>query len=368
MTSESVEATIFPFQSIYTKHPKNFQSNLFTESRQEFTELEKKIVTLVINQVGYLSYKGQIEPKQNLKVQVPFIELSKNHYDQVEAAARKMSKKQICYRDVKNKEFIFLTPFPLIKTAVGVGGVKVLEVTILTDVVPYLAELGQRYTQYDVNVMLSLTSTYAMRMYEIVSMFHNRGQRTFKYSVEELRNLLNCKPTYRYNDFKINLLDVAQRELCQKAEIILEWVPTRKVGKTVTELEFSVKTTHQLAAEAVKQDQQMVNKMSINEAVTTAWQLMKNYKLKPWQKELITSDHTLLEIFYRVDSELAHSLRKNIKNPTAYLVKSLGIDQIKPLKAAKSVSKQVPVPEKTSVSGSAQPISAIMNELFYSKA
>ncbi|WP_460926621.1 replication initiation protein, partial [Spirosoma agri] len=321
MASESVEVDAFPFQSIYTKHPKNFQSNLFTESRQEFTELEKKIVTLVINQVGYISYKGQIEPKQNLKVQVPFIELSKNHYDQVEAAARKMSKKQICYRNEKSKNFTFLTPFPLIRTAHNISGVKVLEVTILTEVVPYLAELGQRYTQYDVDVMLSLTSTYAMRMYEIVSMFHNRGQHTFKYNVEELRNLLNCKPTYRWNDFKTNLLDVAQRELLHKADINLEWVPSRKVGKTITELEFSVKTAHQLAAEAVKQDQQQINKMSINEAVTTAWQLMKGYKLKPWQKDLIISDYSLLETFYRVDSELANGLRTNIKNPTAYLVK-----------------------------------------------
>jgi hypothetical protein len=142
---------------------------------------------------------------------------------------------------------------------------------------------------------------------------------------------------------------------------------TKKVGKRIVALEFSIKTTQQLAVEAVQQDQQMVNKMSINEAVSTAWQLMKHYKLKPWQKDLITSDHSLLETFYRVDSELANGLRTNIKNPTAYLVKSLGIDQMKPPKSTKSATKPALPSVNAPVSGSVQSISSVMNELFYSK-
>lgn len=39
-------------RSTFSKHPTNYQSNLFTESRQEFTEMEKKIVTLIVNQMG----------------------------------------------------------------------------------------------------------------------------------------------------------------------------------------------------------------------------------------------------------------------------------------------------------------------------
>lgn len=82
----------------------------------------------------------------------------------------------------------------------------------------------------------------------------------------------------------------------------------------------------------------------------TAWQLMKNYKLKPWQKDLIASDHSLLETFLRVDSELANGLRTNIKNPTAYLVKSLGMDQMKaPAKKAASVAKPVGYPPTPSI-------------------
>ena len=353
--------------SNFRKHPTNYQPNLFTESRQEFTELEKKIVVLVVNQIGHMSLKGDLKPGANVKFNIPYSELTKQRYDQISAAADTLQMKRLIYRDGKTEKFHFIVPFPSIKSVV-VEGRKMVELTMFADVVPHFAELGQRYTKYDIDIMLSLGSVYAQRMFEIVSMFHNRGQSQFSYAVDELKMLLNCPESYSYNDFKKNALHVAQRELRDKANLILDWQPTKKVGKRIIELEFFIKTTQQLAVEGVNQDQQMVNKMSINEAVITAWQLMKNYKLKPWQKELITSDHTLLEIFYRVDSELAHGLRTNIKNSTAYLVKSLGIDQMKAPQPAQLVSKQAPTLAKTPVSGSAQSISAIVNELFYPKA
>ena len=360
--SSSENNQLSPF---FQKRPTNYQPNVFTESKQEFTELEKKIVILVVNQIGHMSLKGEIKAGNNLIFHVPFTELTKQNHKCVADAAESLQSKRLIYRNDKTQQLDIMTPFPRIRFDM-VNGKKIIELTMFQAVVPHFAELGQRYTKYDINVMLSLTSVYSQRMYEIVSMYHNRGQNQFFYTVDRLMEMLNCPERYIFNDLRKTALVTAQRELQQKANIILDWT-VRKEGKRVVSLDFSIKTVQQLAAEGVQQDQQMVNKMSINEAVTTAWQLMKNYKLKPWQKELITSDHALLETFYRVDSELAHGLRKNIKNPTAYLVKSLGIDQMKAPQRIQLVSKQAPVPAITPVSGSAQSISAIMNELFYPK-
>lgn len=352
--------------SIFNRYPTNYQPNLFTESRQEFTELEKKIVVLVVNQIGHMSLKGEIVEGANVKFHIPFAELTRTRYDQISAAAETLQQKRLTYKNDKTERFDFITPFPRVRSEV-INGRKVIELTMFADVVPHFAELGQRYTKYDIDVMLSLSSVYAQRMFEVVSMYHNRGQKQFRYGVDQLRMLLNCPDSYTYNDFKKNALKVAQRELHDKAHLSLEWTPAKKVGKRIIELDFTIKTAQQIAAEAVLQDQQMVNKMSITEAVSTAWQLMKNYKLKPWQKDLITSDHSLLETFYRVDSQLGNGLRINIKNPTAYLVKSLGIDQMKAPKSTKFAPKLAEPLVKTPTSGSVQSISSIMDELFYAK-
>ncbi|MFD1145347.1 replication initiation protein [Larkinella insperata] len=327
-------------QPDFIRHSTNYQSNLFTESRQEFTEMEKNIVTLVVNQLGNMAVRGKIEPNVNVLLQIPIQQLTKSRYDQVVKAAESLSKKRMSFRDDKKKEFKFITPFPLVQSAVGADGLKVIEITMLANVVPYFAELGQRYTQYENEVMLSLASIYAKRMFEIVSMYYHRGQYTFRYMVDELRWKLNCPETYRYNDFVSYALVVSQKELYEKANIALDWHPTQKLGKKVLELEFTIKTDLQLAKEGIEQDRQALRGMPIHEAVQLAWPLLAKYKLTRWQKDLITSEFELLDTFYRIHSELTNGLRKGIKNPTAYLVKSLGIDQAKEPKQPKTTSGQ----------------------------
>lgn len=353
---------------LFQKRPTNYQPNVFTESRQEFTELEKKIVTLVVNQIGHMSLKGGYQPGSNLVFNVPFSELTKNNHKQIADAAESLQSKRLGYRNDVKKEFHYITPFPSVRSAM-VDGKRVIELIMFSAVVPHFAELGQRYTKYDIDVMLSMSSVYSQRMFEIVSMYQNRGQHQFSYRLDRLMEILNCPPQYIFNDFRRNTLLIAQRELREKASIHLDWT-VQKEGKKVVALEFSTKTVQQLAAEAVKQDQRTVNNMSINEAYTTAWQLMKNYKLKGFQKDRILSDHSLLDTFFRVDSELANGVRQNVKNPTAYLVKSLGIDQ---LKDPKPKSKPEPKMAQPTLSlfpqgpalrtGSAKSIAAIFGDM-----
>lgn len=349
----------------------NYQPNTFTESKQEFTQLEKKLVVLVINQIGNLAIKGSIQPDKNLTFYIPFTELTKDRYDDIAAAADSLTSKKLSFMNEKTNEFNYIVPFPQVQSVI-IKGKKNVELTMFAKVVPHFAELGQRYTRYDIDIMLSLSSVYAQRLYEIVSMFQHTNRFQFRYSVERLRLMLNYPEAQAYNDFKKNALMVAQRELYNKAGIILDWTPSKRDGKRVIELEFSIKTNKQLAGEAVDQERRQVNKMSINEAVSTAWQLMKGYKLKDWQKDLIASDPELLGIFLRVDSELGNGLRTNIKNPTAYLIKSLGIDQMKaPAKAKKPAIAPKPVAATSAIApgpevrfGKDQKVGDIMSNLF----
>lgn len=354
---------------LFQKRPTNYQPNVFTESKQEFTELEKKIVVLVVNQIGHMALKGDTILGKNLTFNVPISELTKKNHTVVADAATTLQSKRLIYRNDKNQQLDIITPFPRVRLDT-VDGKRVIQITMFADVVPHFAALGQRYTKYDIDVMLSLSSVYSQRMFELVSMHHNRGQNQFEYAVDRLMDMLNCPDRYTFNDFRRNALLVAQRELKETANINLDWTPSKKDGKRIVELTFSVKTGQQLAIEGVKQDQLTVNNMSINEAVATAWQLMKAYKLKDWQKELIASERELLETFYRVDSELANGLRTNVKNPTAYLVKSLSIDQLKaPAKRTKQtrVVSSAPVDsstKKTTVATDRKANTSIIGDLF----
>ncbi|MBO0936477.1 hypothetical protein J2I47_07975 [Fibrella sp. HMF5335] len=97
----------------------------------------------------------------------------------------------------------------------------------------------------------------------------------------------------------------------------------------------------QLAQVAVEEDRRQICQMSLHEAVATAWRLMATYKLKAWQKDCITADYTLLGTFFRVDAELVNGLRPEVRNPTAYLAKSLGLDQQTAPKPVGRIPKKV---------------------------
>ncbi|MBU1822273.1 MAG: replication initiation protein [Bacteroidetes bacterium] len=359
---------------VFVKRSTNYQPNLFTESKQEFTELEKKIVVLVVNQIGYLAVRGELNPRSNITVTIPFSTLTRDHHQQIADAAESLQSKRLVYRDDTRDKFDFITPFPRVRSEL-VDGKRVIEITMFSDMVPHFAELGQRYTKYDIDVMLSLGSVYAQRMFEIVSMYQNRKQFNFTYEVDQLMMMLNCPKGYSFHDFKKNALVIAQRELKRKADLLFDWKPSKKNGKRIIALEFTIKTANQLVHEAIENDRRTINEMPLHEAVRTAWKLLDNYKLKNWQKDLIATDYELLEIFFRVDAELANGLRPTVKNHTAYLVKSLGMDQMKspesdkPRSNKKSSSHQSILPLGPEVrTGSVQSIGSILGGIPFSES
>lgn len=362
--------------SLFNRYPTNYQSNLFTESRQEFTELEKKIVTLLVNQLGNMAVQGKIQPDVNVVVTIPYGELTKDRYERITEAAESLSKKRISFKDDRNNQFIFITPFPFVQSLLTEGR-RFIEIKLLADVVPHFAALGQRYTKYDLDVMLSLSSVYAQRMFEIVSMHFHIKKMRFTYLVEELRNILNCPESYRYVDFKINALEVAQRELRQKANIILEWQPSRKEGKRVIELEFQIRTAQQLAVEGVQEDAEKLSTLAPHELVIKGYEVMAQYQLKPWQKDLIITDPELLETLFRLHSEFLNGMRPDVKNRNKYLAKSLGLDKLKPPKTsgrdtqtAKAPQPQLsfyPSAPDTRMSGQTQSIGSLLGNILPKK-
>ncbi|MFD2937558.1 replication initiation protein [Spirosoma flavum] len=323
--------------SLFNRHSTNYQSNVFTLSRQEYTELEKKIVILVVNQLGNLAVQGKLQPGVNMVFSLPYSELTKDHHSQITAAAEGLSKKRISYKDEQQGEFVFVTPFPFVKSQL-INNRRYIEIKVLADVVPHFAALGQRYTKYDLDVIWSLSSIYAMRMFEIMSMHQHIKKTRFTFSVDELRYILNCPDTYRYNDFQKYVLEVTQRELKQKANILLEWKPSLKIGKRVVELEFEIKTEHLLASEGVKEDALRLSTMSPNELVIKGYEVMAHYQLKPWQKDAVVTDMQLLETLFRVHSEFVNGLRPEVKNRNRYLAKSLSLDKLRAPKATKAAN------------------------------
>lgn len=297
------------------KHYDNYQPNIITRSRQEFTLIEKKMMVLFINQIDFEIIKDR--PNENLKFKIPVTEIGGNR-EEIRAACESITSKKIRNLD---GDFSIIVPFPLTRY-LNEGMKGYVELTMLADVIPHFVELKNQYTRYNLELMLNMKSVYSQRLFEICMMHKGRGQYSFQFNVEKIQGILNCNYA-KYNDFKKRVLLAAQKELAEKAGIIFEFTPSKKEGRRISEITFTLKTEKQLAIDAVNQEFDQYQSMDIAQLIQNAAYLLKNYTFTNKQKGDILTNRELLIKFLEVESKVANGQHK-AKNPTAYIAKSLG--------------------------------------------
>lgn len=315
----------------YARKEHNYQPNLITESRQEFSDIEKKLVSLVINQLRKdvaLNWNGN-----NLEFLIPVSDLTEKKHDRIKAAVETIMTKKIIQDfgtvGKKNgKEEVYFegfVPFPRVKYYKS-GKNTFVRLTMLSDVVPLFIELGKQYTRYSLEIILSLKSVYSQRFYEIIMMYVGRNQRNFTYTIDRLKFMFDCPDSYTFKEIKRWALTPAQKELEEKAGVIFTFEPSKKEGKKILELTFSVKSKTELALEAVASEANEFHQGTPLEKRDYLMRLLNNYKFSRIQQDEIIADPQKWATFMQIDSEIFNGVR-TVENPTAYIAKSLGFDK-----------------------------------------
>ena len=118
---------------------------------------------------------------------------------------------------------------------------------------PYLLNLSEAhsYTRIDAKLLLTLSSTYAIRLLELLLQYQNvkefrlRREITREISLDELRFFLNVPESAyagRLNNFRRFVLDGPIREINSRSAYSIRYQTTKK-GRTVTGFEFKLDTS-----------------------------------------------------------------------------------------------------------------------------
>lgn len=102
--------------------------------------------------------------------------------------------------------------------------------------VPYLLELKDNFTSYQLKNILSLKRVYSIRLYELLLQNLVIGSRTIE--LEELRALLNIPNGYTNKDI-VRLVSDVQQELKEKTDISFTFKPVKRVREFVS-IEFKI--------------------------------------------------------------------------------------------------------------------------------
>ncbi|WP_346014192.1 replication initiation protein [Sporosarcina sp. E16_8] len=106
---------------------------------------------------------------------------------------------------------------------------------------PYFLELKDKFTQYRLENVLRLNSSYSIRMYELLKQYESI--RTRRFGVEELKELLAIEPgKYKqYGHFKSKILLHSQEQIEKHTDLRFEFKEI-KSGRKITKIEFFIKT------------------------------------------------------------------------------------------------------------------------------
>ena len=219
-----------------TLKPSSKSPNKIIFSEFETTLIERRIMYLIVNYLepAFNINKGSIS---SINIPIPIKLLGDNNYTRIKEAAEKLAGRKLRYVDDKNRSFKFIVPFPKIEYQESKG---VLEITMLDDVLPLFLELKNGYTQYQIKAALSLTSTYAQRMYELLSRWKDVGT-WLNVSIDELKSLLSIKDKYpQLVHLKTNILEHSKKELAAKTDIKFHY-ELKKTGRKYTHIDFYIK-------------------------------------------------------------------------------------------------------------------------------
>lgn len=99
---------------------------------------------------------------------------------------------------------------------------------------PYLLELKKRYVSYNLKNILPLTSSYSVRIYQMLKEYEKLKIRYIK--VDELMDILQVPKSYKlYSKFKQGILQVAEKELAEHTDICFTF-EEEKEGRKVDKL------------------------------------------------------------------------------------------------------------------------------------
>lgn len=127
-----------------------------------------------------------------------------------------------------------------ISSAKYVKGEGVLELSFSPKLRPYMLQLKDHFTSYRLSNILSLNSTYSIRLYELMKKWQKAGK--WEKSIEELKLQFGVpEDSYkRYNHFKTRVLLRAVEEVNEKTDLFIK-IKEIKKGRSVEKIEFIIR-------------------------------------------------------------------------------------------------------------------------------
>jgi len=216
------------------------KSNTLINARlsQKYTLNEQKLILWILSNVT------EKHAVQNEELELDVIDFAnlinsprENIYREAKTIATKLLSKTLLLEDEDEKGFVACNWFSGMRYRSGRFYIRVYD-----GLIPHLINLKKCFTSYKLSYALTLQSSYAIRLYELLSQYIKIKNRTFDIDVlRQNLGILNGE-LKQFGHFKERVLDISEREINAKTDIRIAWEAIRK-GRKVTHIKFLIEST-----------------------------------------------------------------------------------------------------------------------------
>lgn len=306
------------------------QPNQIIEAQFNSNTLEKKIFASLVMQI-----QPQDEDFKKYKVNIKELSADlnineNNMYREALKVSDSMIGRSLSIENKKTKKFIKIALMSSFQYDNGF-----LYLKINPELKPYLLNIKDNYTRYQIKNILELKSIYSIRLYELLKQYLPIGKRTF--DVTDLRKKLNLEngEYERFSDFNRYIIAKASNEINEKTDIEVSYSNVKK-GRSIEKLSFTIKGKEVADDKVILQEyfkdvydmDKMKESMGIDEFKFNASQIIDLYsKTVDFLNSKGNIDVTEDRIYKYINSCVEYTKDKNpSKSFYGYLLKSIELD------------------------------------------
>ena len=212
---------------------------IIQHARFQLSTQEQKIIAYMCSKIN------PRKPEQDIItfsvqefIKVSGIQEQGNIYRAVKTAVDKLASR-ILWVWISNEEEMLIRWIDRAWINKGSGYIKI---RIDPEMKPYLYDLKQRFTQYQLKNVLKMNSRYAIQLFELFKSYEYR--KIVSVSVDRLKKFLMVDKIKTYEDFgrfKQQVLTVAINEINKHSDITVSYEVSGKEVRKITELTFFIK-------------------------------------------------------------------------------------------------------------------------------
>ncbi len=225
------------------KSPTVTQSNILVEASYRLNLEEKRIIIAAISKID--SRKGvpeaiTITAEEYAKLFE--IDINSAYQQMIDASAKLFDRTIRNLGGNENKRTRWIYDEEIYKSGEG----KVV-IRFSPNLHPYLGMLKEQFTAYRIENVRLLKSSYAIRMFELLTQFSSTGHRYI--TLDKFRDMLDLNDKYpRFADLKRWVIEPSISEITEKSTYEVSY-RTEKKGRKIHKLIFSFTEKEQLSME-----------------------------------------------------------------------------------------------------------------------